>query len=196
MIDRRTVLSERDKESLRRYLDGDERGFAEIYDRHRDGVFRFLYGMLHNRESAEELTQEVFMRYLNSLNRVDFRFAPSTLLYRIARNLGINMLKSAGRRLSSAVSPEILERTCPGMHDQSGELFHKELTEVLALSVDRLRPELKAVFLLKIREQRTYAEISAICGRSLRTVKRYMAAALEALAGEMESSGFSLEDVL
>lgn len=168
----------------------------EIFDRHRDGVFHFVYGMLRNRETAEELTQEVFMRYLNSLKRVDLRFAPSTLLYRIARNLGINMLKSAGRRLSSAVSPEILERTCSGREDQAGELLRKELGEVLDTAVEKLKPELKAVLLLKIREERTYAEIASICGRSLRTVKRYMANALEALAEELESSGFSLEDVI
>jgi len=83
-INLNTTVVEDQKELVARAIDGDDEAFREIYDAHAGHVLKFLMKKSHNREDAEDLTQETFLKAFRKLSgfRSDARL--STWLHRIA----------------------------------------------------------------------------------------------------------------
>jgi RNA polymerase sigma-70 factor (ECF subfamily) len=86
---------------------GDTRAFESLFDRYKRPILNFIYRLIGNRETAEEVAQEVFMKAYNNLDIFDpnKKFAP--WIYTIARNLAKNSLRDrkyfADRSLDEAV---------------------------------------------------------------------------------------------
>jgi len=76
---------------------GDRDAFAELYDRYFDRVYDFLTRMMRNRSEAEDITQDTFIRAMNSLGRLDSTGSFKSWLFTIARNTALNRLKRSGR---------------------------------------------------------------------------------------------------
>lgn len=74
-------------------LSGNERDFERLIKMYESGVFRVAIGLLHNKEDAEEVTQDVFLKLYSSLSSFDRRAAFTTWLYRIAINTSLNFLR-------------------------------------------------------------------------------------------------------
>lgn len=96
-------------ELYRRFLDGDERGLEELIALYRHGLFRFIYGYVHDEALAEDLMQEVFIQlyfHRSFKERDDAGF--KTYLYKIARNKSLNEIKnaSANGKFRSTRSPK------------------------------------------------------------------------------------------
>ena len=85
--------------------------FAAWYNDHRGTVYRYIRFRVATRETAEDVTSEVFMKALRAIDRYDpGRAAPRTWLLRIARNAVTDHLRSLRRRGSLHVS---LDRSTP-----------------------------------------------------------------------------------
>lgn len=76
---------------------GDRDAFAELYDRYFDRVYDFLTRMMRNRSEAEDITQDTFIRAMNSLGRLDSTSSFKSWLFTIARNTALNRLERSGR---------------------------------------------------------------------------------------------------
>lgn len=187
---------QQDQDCLRRYLAGDENGFLELYDRYKQSLFHYLYTFVRDQESAEDLVQDVFMELLKYAHKFDFRYSPATLLFRIARNRALNLKRSADYRRKTTVDKDYLESFGAQSSSQEQQLLHKEFREHMDRALDKLKPEVRAVFLLRLEQGMQYEDIASSLDVSSRTAKRYQEQALERIHKELQQAGFSLEALL
>ena len=77
---------------------GQSTAFEGLYDRFHAGIYRYVYFKVGNSTEAEDLTEEVFLRLLESINTFRWQGRPfSAWLYRIARNLVVDHFRKKGR---------------------------------------------------------------------------------------------------
>src|SRR3954451_18127027 len=79
------------------FLNGEERAFSELVDRYQTRLLNFVYRTIGDRERAEDLVQEVFVRVYRHLHRFDQTKKFSTWIYTIASNLAKNELRNRSR---------------------------------------------------------------------------------------------------
>src|SRR5262247_3238337 len=79
------------------FLGGEERAFQELVERYQTRLLNFVYRIIGDRERAEDLVQEVFIRVHRHLGRFDRSKKFSTWIYTIASNLAKNELRNRSR---------------------------------------------------------------------------------------------------
>src|SRR6266849_7123181 len=84
---------ERDAQLMLRVRDGDQASFGLLLERHRAPVIHFIYRMVQNQAVAEELAQEVFLRFYRSRGTYEPAAKFTTWLFRIATHLALNNLR-------------------------------------------------------------------------------------------------------
>jgi RNA polymerase sigma-70 factor (ECF subfamily) len=163
---------------------GREDAYRELLRRYQRPVFSLIYRMVRDRELAEDLAQETFVKVLNALDtyRPDFKF--SSWIFKIANNTSIDHLRR--RQLDTlsldgapeATSPDRVEATTLQLADRGEsplqELEARELGSAIEQAVGRLRPEYRACIILRHIEDRPYEEIAEILDLPLGTVKTYI----------------------
>jgi RNA polymerase sigma-70 factor (ECF subfamily) len=151
---------------------GDEEAFRLIFDRYARPIISFLYDMVGQRELAEELTQETFVRAYKSLNRLRDDSKLSTWLFGIAKNVARECIRSRGREERKVV---IEEHSTLELLDQQpapeGLLLNKELNGIIHSALNSLPEDKRTVFVLKVLHQKSYEEISDITGSSIAKLK-------------------------
>jgi RNA polymerase sigma-70 factor, ECF subfamily len=164
--------------------DGAETAFRELVRRYQRPVFSLIYRMVRDREMAEDLAQETFIKVLNAIDsyRPEHKF--SSWIFKIANNAAIDHLRRRDPDLLSlngapdAVSAERQEATALQVRDVGesplDELEARELGSHIETAISRLRPEYRACIMLRHVEGRAYEEIAAILDLPLGTVKTYI----------------------
>lgn len=163
---------------------GKDRAYRELIRRYERPVFSLVFRMVRNREQAEDLTQETFIKVLNAIEsyRPEFKF--SSWVFKIANNAAIDHLRR--RELDTlsldgsphASTPEAIEATALQISDhQESPLEYVEATELggeIETVIAGLRPEYRTCILLRHVEGRSYEEIAEILSLPLGTVKTYI----------------------
>jgi RNA polymerase sigma-70 factor, ECF subfamily len=173
-----------DQEVVALAREGDERAFRELVRRYERPVFSLVFRMVRNRELAEDLSQETFIKVLNAIGtyRPEFKF--SSWVFKIANNAAIDHLRR--RELDTlsldgsphAETPEMVEATALQIGErgesQLDEVANRELGQAIERAIDRLRPEYRSCILLRHVEGRSYEEIAGMLDLPLGTVKTYI----------------------
>ena len=77
-----------DLELVRKAQDGEVEAFGQLYERHAQSIFRFVYSHIDNHSDAEDLTEEVFLRVWRAISNYREQGVPFiAFLIRIARNV-------------------------------------------------------------------------------------------------------------
>jgi len=173
-----------DQELVRLCRRGDERAAREILARFETPVFSLIYRMVRDRELAEDLAQEAFVRTLNNLRRYDPSYKFSSWLFKIAYNLTIDHLRKRGLDTVSiqgapdAVTAERQAATSIAVEsrdERPDELLEaRELGVEIESAVGALRPEYRTAIILRHIEGHSYDEIAKIMEVPLGTVKTYI----------------------
>lgn len=158
------------EELIARARSGDEEAFRLIFERYTLPVARFIFYMVNERGLAEELAQETFVRAFRSLGELRAESKLSTWLFGIARNVAREALRR-NRREALRVEFEHLSEVCDEKPSPAGELLAKELKGAVAAALASLDEEKRLVFTLKVYQQRSYEEISAITGFSIPKIR-------------------------
>jgi RNA polymerase sigma-70 factor (ECF subfamily) len=173
-----------DQEVVAAAAAGQEAAYRELLRRYERPVFSLIYRMVRNRELAEDLSQETFIKVLNALTtyRPEFKF--SSWVFKIANNAAIDHLR---RReldtLSLEGSPhadtaEKIEATALQIGERAESaldaVVNKELGSEIEQAIASLRPEYRTCILLRHVEGRPYEEIAEILNLPLGTVKTYI----------------------
>ena len=177
---------------------GSEAAYRELLTRYERPVFSLIFRMVRDRETAEDLSQETFIKVLNNLDRYSPEFKFSSWLFKIANNLTIDHLRR--RRVDTisiegspdAVTAESAKATSiavvSGSESPLEELESRELGTAIERAIGQLRPEYRACIMLRHVEDKSYEEIAEIVKLPLGTVKTYIHRArheLRAALGEV-----------
>ena len=163
---------------------GREAAYRELIRRYERPIFALLFRMVRDRELAEDLSQETFIKALNAIEsyRPEFKF--SSWIFKIANNAAIDHLRR--RELDTlsldgsphAETPEAMQATALqiGARQESplDAVEARELGGAIELAIGRLRPEYRSCILLRHVEGRAYEEIAEILDLPLGTVKTYI----------------------
>jgi RNA polymerase sigma-70 factor (ECF subfamily) len=171
--------SYRDNDLVAAYLGGDKSCFRRLVERYQVRIVNFLYRGIGDRERAEDLAQEVFIRVYKHLHRFDQEKKFSTWIYTIASNLAKNELRNRSRNplvLFQALTSQWEDDHRPLQFEDSSyrpdDLFRKrQLQQLVQSAVEDLPEHHKVVFVLREIEGKSYEEISDITATNLGTVK-------------------------
>jgi RNA polymerase sigma-70 factor (ECF subfamily) len=177
--------------------DGNEAAFRELIRRYQRPIFSIIYRMVRDRELAEDLAQETFIKVLNAIDsyRPEHKF--SSWIFKIANNAAIDHLRR--RELDTlslegapdALTPERQEATALQVRDRTEspleELEARELGSQIEQAIAGLRPEYRSCIMLRHVEGRAYEEIAEILGLPLGTVKTYIHRARAELRAQLGS---------
>jgi RNA polymerase sigma-70 factor (ECF subfamily) len=176
---RRTLHELDDGRLAQRHLAGDPQAFGALVDRYQLRLLNFVNRTIGDRERAEDLVQEVFIRVFRHLHRFDRTKKFSTWIYTIASNLAKNELRSRSRNPLVRHGPVDFEDAAARPED----LFRRShLAEGVAQCVGQLPRALRDVFVLRELEGKTYQDIAAITGCNLGTVKSRLSRARSSFA--------------
>lgn len=148
--------------------------YKELMKRYHDKLFSYLYRLTGNKEEAEDLLQNVFVKVYKNINRFDTKRKFSSWIYRIAHNEAVNFLKKRGRK--KFVSLEDIETTKDKLETASpakspvDAWINKELKNEMQTALNKLPSKYKEVLILRYFLDKSYEEMSEILGKPINTV--------------------------
>jgi len=155
-----------------RACQGDQEAFRLIFERYSRPVISFIYDQVGDRELADELTQETFVRAYRGLKSLRKETKLSTWLFGIAKNVARESLRA---RIRQSRHIDLDDKQVLDLSDQnpvpSSQLLDKEFNEVVQRSLALLDEDKRLVFTLKIFHQCSYEEIAEITGFSIPKLK-------------------------
>ena len=158
---------EDDSQYVKQVQAGSAEAFGILYDRYLDKIYRFIYYKTFNKETAEDLTSEVFHKALVKITSFDLdKGSFSTWLYQIARNRVIDYYRTAKSvvPLQDVFDMGVDERT-PETLDAVANLG--EVKEYL----QTLSAKQREIITLRVWEEKSYREIALLIGGSEDSVK-------------------------
>jgi RNA polymerase sigma-70 factor (ECF subfamily) len=171
---------------------GELEDFDALVRQHRPRIFRFLLASLRDRESAENLAQECFVRAYQARGQFRGAAAAGTWLMQIAANLVRNhesssRLKFWRRSLDPGADLVDLGDWVPDQHlSPEAAVLVKEEVAAIWRAAGGLSERQRTVFLLRFVEDMDLIEIAAVTGMKEGTVKTHLFRALEAVRARME----------
>lgn len=164
--------------------EGREAAFRELIARYERPVLSLIYRLVRDREKAEDLAQDSFIKVLNALDRYDPSYKFSSWIFKIAHNTALDHLRKKGLdtlsldgspHATTADEAEASVLTAVS-DDETPEEYtaNRELGAEIERAVARLRPEYRTAIALWHAEARPYEEIAEIMGVPLGTVKTYI----------------------
>ncbi len=183
-----------DADVVAEFLGGEERAFQELVTRYQARLMNFVYRTIGDRERAEDLVQEVFVRVYRHLHRFDQSKKFSTWIYTIASNLAKNELRNRSRNplvFFQTIKRNWQDEDRPLQFEDSSmrpdDMYRKRhLRELVEHSVARLPEHHRQVFVLRELEGKSYEEIAEITGCNLGTVKSRLNRARNSFAAIIE----------
>ncbi|MBA3889490.1 MAG: sigma-70 family RNA polymerase sigma factor [Gemmatimonadaceae bacterium] len=175
---------------------GRDVAYRELVHRYERPVFSLVYRMVRDRELAEDLTQDTFVKVLSHVDKYRPEFKFSSWLFKIANNVAIDHLR---RRTLDTVSMDgsphagTIEAVEASRFDIAvpqenalDELEAREVGTAIEQAIAALRPEYRSCILLRHVEGRSYEEIAATLDLPLGTVKTYIHRARHELRKSLE----------
>jgi RNA polymerase sigma-70 factor (ECF subfamily) len=184
MAERLDLASATDQEIVVLAVEGKEAAYRELIRRYERPVFSLVLRMVRDRQLAEDLSQETFIKALNAIAsyRPEYKF--SSWIFKIANNAAIDHLRRRELNTLSidgspnATSAEDIEATALQVGDKSetplAELEARELGTAIERAIGQLRPEYRSCIMLRHVEGLAYEEIAQLLDLPLGTVKTYI----------------------
>jgi RNA polymerase sigma-70 factor (ECF subfamily) len=184
-----------DAQLMLRFKDGDAKAFDSLFTKHMRAMVNFAYRFVRNREIAEELAQEIFLKvYENAAGyRPQAKF--TTWLYRIATNVCLNEIRRPSSRAAhQPLNPkqsnnpndalrEVEDRAIAG----PDRLFEQRaLAQILKQALDQIPEKQRIAFILNKYQELSYVEVADIMRISEKAVKSLIHRAKGALAERLQ----------
>lgn len=156
---------------------GHTKAFSELVRRHHVRVFHTAFGMVGNREDADDLAQIAFIKAFRSLDQFKGQSLFSTWLYRISINCCLDWIKSQQRKYDVKMDDEWWFRQADGEALFAGpkrtdyRVEQGELRDVLAQVMADMPPIFRSVLVLRELNGLSYQEIASVEGCSVGTIK-------------------------
>ncbi len=185
------VSTDPDVRLMLRVRDDDASAFEELVVRYQTRLITLLWSLIQDRDKAEELAQDVFLRVYRARSSYVPTAKFSTWLFTIAHNVASNALRSLARRREVNITPDSNDAatakpldnmaSAPSGLMPTRQVAKAELAEVVRAAVDSLNERQRMALLLARFEHMSYAEIGETMELSVQAVKSLLSRARENL---------------
>jgi len=186
-----------DAEIIQRFKDGDAAVFEVLARRYSSRAYQIAYGVLGNRQDAEEVAQDVFVRIYRALPKFRGDAEFSTWMYRIAMNLARNKYRwnksrGAKQNISIQATEENDDMPGPGIQVEATELTPdaevdlEEFRRNVMAEIEGLPPLYREALVLRNVEEMSYERIAEVLDCKLGTIKSRIARAREELRKRLQ----------
>lgn len=173
---------------LKQAQQGNEEAFAMLYRANVQTIFRYVYHRVGDVQTAEDLTGDVFVRAVRSLDAYTDQGRPFVAwLYRIANARVVDHYRRQGRRPDVS---DIDAQPIPVEHDMDAGMLRSQASAALKAAMQQLTPEQQHVILLRFVEGRRIEQVAELVGKTPNAVKAMQHRALRALAKRLIEAGF------
>jgi RNA polymerase sigma factor (sigma-70 family) len=164
-----------DGEIIQRVIEGDQRAYAELVDRHKDRAMTLAVRMLKNRSEAEEALQDAFVRAYRALPSFERKSSFSTWFYRILFNVCSSALNKRGSNNLLSIDKENdgeIKLEIQSLDDEPDmELESKEFSEIVRSEISIMEESYASILTMFFLQEMSYEEIISVTGLPLGTVK-------------------------
>jgi len=170
-------VTDKTKQLIINAQEGDRNAFHQLVALHDEKVMILAYQLMKNKQDAEDLYQEAFIKAYQNIHSFRLESSFYTWLYRITVNTALNMK----RKFSKMHIQEPLDTFDPiaRLSESSGPNMSEEIKKAIKSATDELPMKQRTVFLLKYLQNMKIKEIAAIMDIGEGTVKKYLFRAME-----------------
>ncbi len=171
-----------DKDLVVNYLKGDNNSFEQLLNRHKNKVFSFIFSKVKNRDLAEDIFQDTFVKVINSLQKGKYneegKFLP--WMMRISHNLVIDYFRKSNKvkNIRSTDDFNIFDILNNGEKSQEEEMIRKRIYSDLNLLIELLPIEQRDVIKFRYFKDKSFKEIAELTNVSINTALGRMRYAL------------------
>jgi RNA polymerase sigma-70 factor (ECF subfamily) len=167
-------------------LKGDMQAFKALVQQHQRLVLHMVGRLIHDRQDAEDVCQEVFLKVYQKISGFSFQSKLSTWIATIAYRTAVNYLKQRNRMMTQEIEDTGLATKLTAEDNTPEYLFErKDLHTFIHQQIEKLPPQYRVVLTLYHLEGMNYAEIEEITGMPEGTVKNYLFRARKLLKDQL-----------
>jgi RNA polymerase sigma-70 factor (ECF subfamily) len=180
-------------ELIRLAQQGDRRAYDHLVRLFQRQVYRWAFHVVRSHDLADEVTQDVFVRTYQAIDRVDPDRPFGAWLCRSAVNIALNVIRKQQFRTQWAQEnrPDPTDYERESSQPEAG-FRRRRILQRLEAAIDALPPIYRTIILLRLRDEMSYEEISSALGVSMGTVMSRLARARQRLK---ESLGDLIDDL-
>ena len=162
-----------DRQLVQTIRGGDADAFETLVRRKTSKVYALCYRIIGNAEDAKDISQLVFLKLWENLEKYDAQYAFDTWLYRMVTNVAIDFMRNKQSRENAVNSNLRLVKTA-AEEEQTVSVQRKEVENVFNEIATVLSPKQKAIFVMNQMEDLPSAEIAKILGCRESTVRNHL----------------------
>ncbi|WP_452228204.1 RNA polymerase sigma factor [Lacinutrix sp. MEBiC02404] len=165
------MTTNQDQITIHQILQGDTKAFAVLVDRYKDLIFTLAIQMLKNREEAEEVSQDTFIKVFKKLKNFKGDSKFSTWIYRIAYNTCLDRLKSNKRKQNTVAINEFTAHEVKTLDNALSMMEAQESKQAIQDCLQMLPADDCALLTLYYFEELSLEEIAKVIGVKANNVK-------------------------
>ena len=165
------MTTNNDQKIINQILEGDTNAFSVLVDNYKDLVFTLAMRMVKNREEAEEVSQDTFIKVYKSLNKFKGNSKFSTWIYRVAYNTCLDRLKKIKREYNVVAIDEFTEHQVKTLDNALNQMEEQEHKQKIQECLQLLPSDDSFLLTLYYFEDQSLEEISKVVGLTANNVK-------------------------
>jgi len=173
MIPTKETVELDDRQLVEQIRQGDDRAFEMLVRRKTSKVYGLCYRVIGNSEDAKDISQLVFLKLWENLEKYDATYAFDTWLYRMVTNVAIDFMRSKQSRDNAVNSNLRLVKTSIDP-EQTVTVARKEVETVFNAVSNVLSPKQKTIFVMSEMEDLRSSEIAKVLGCRESTVRNHL----------------------
>lgn len=164
-------MTTNDQHYINLIIDGDTNAFSVLVDRYKDLVYTLSFRMLKNKEEAEEVAQDTFIKVYKSLNRFKGDSKFSTWIYKIAYNTSLDRIKKNKKHLNDVAIDEFTVNQIKTIDNALYSLEKKERNKAIMDCINLLPSEDSFLLTLYYFDELSLDEVAKATGLTSNNVK-------------------------
>lgn len=172
--------TDEDKIWVNEVIAGNVNHYRFLVEKYQQPVFRVVFKICGNTNSANEIAHDVFVKAYQSLNQFNPKYKFFSWIYRIAINSALAYVKQNKRTIS-------IDRL-PDMADHNADVNNNELDRLLHLAIEQLPEKYKVLIAMKYYANHSYSDIAEVLGLEEKKVKSRLFDARKILKDYLEKA--------